>query len=121
MRRDDALLVFRRDLLVGESAVPFGLPDDVLPRLLAILSSNPKVTIITLYGSRAKGNWRLGSDIDLCIDGADLSLQELDEIDVRIDDLLLPWKVDITVLQQVDNPDLIEHIERVGVRLYPDY
>lgn len=97
----------------------FGLPDEVLPRLLAILSSNPKVKQVTLYGSRAKGNWRRGSDIDLCIDGDYLSLQELDEIDARIDDLLLPWKVDITVLQEIDNPDLIDHIERVRVRLYP--
>ncbi len=97
----------------------FGLPDEVLPRLLAILTSNPKIKQLTLYGSRAKGNWRRGSDIDLCIDGADLSLRDLDEIDARIDDLLLPWKVDITVLQQIDNPDLVEHIERVGVRLYP--
>ena len=97
----------------------FGLPDEVLPRLLAILTSNPKIKQLTLYGSRAKGNWRRGSDIDLCIDGGDLSLRDLDEIDARIDDLLLPWKVDITVLQQIDNPDLVEHIERVGVRLYP--
>ena len=97
----------------------FGLPDEVLPRLLAILTSNPKIKQLSLYGSRAKGNWRRGSDIDLCIDGADLSLRDLDEIDARIDDLLLPWKVDITVLQQIDNPDLVEHIERVGVRLYP--
>ena len=97
----------------------FGLPDEVWPRLLAILTSNPKIKQLTLYGSRAKGNWRRGSDIDLCIDGADLSLRDLDEIDARIDDLLLPWKVDITVLQQIDNPDLVEHIERVGVRLYP--
>ena len=97
----------------------FGLPDEVLPRLLAILTRNPKIKQITLYGSRAKGNWRRGSDIDLCIDGADLSLLDLDGIDARIDDLLLPWKVDITVLQQIDNPDLIEHIKRVGVRLYP--
>ena len=97
----------------------FGLPDEVLPRLLAILTSNPKIKQVTLYGSRAKGNWRRGSDIDLCIDGVDLSLRDLDEIDARIDDLLLPWKVDITVLQQIDNPDLVEHIERVGVRLHP--
>ena len=96
----------------------FGLPDEVLPRLLAILSSNPKVKRVTLYGSRAKGNWRSGSDIDLCIDGDGLSLRELDEIDARIDDLPLPWKVDITVLQRIDNPDLIAHIERVGERLY---
>jgi predicted nucleotidyltransferase len=98
--------------------MPFGLPDEVLPRLLAVLSSNPKVKQITLYGSRAKGNARHGSDIDLCLDGDALSLKDLDELDARIDDLLLPWKVDISVWQQIDNPELIAHIERVGVRVY---
>jgi uncharacterized protein len=99
--------------------VQFGLPDDVLPRLLAVLSSNRKVKKITLYGSRAKGNSRDGSDIDLCLDGDALSLKDLAELDASIDDLLLPWKVDIAVRQQIDNPDLIAHIERVGVMLYP--
>jgi len=97
----------------------FGLPDDVLPKLLAVLSSNQKVRQVTLYGSRAKGNWRRGSDIDLCLDGDALSLKDLDELDSAIDNLLLPWKVDLTVRQQIDIPDLIAHIDRVGVRLYP--
>jgi len=95
------------------------LPDDVLPKLLAVLSSNQKVRQVTLYGSRAKGNWRRGSDIDLCLDGDALSLKDLDELDSAIDNLLLPWKVDLTVRQQIDIPDLIAHIDRVGVRLYP--
>ncbi len=95
----------------------FGLPDDVLPKLLAVLSSNQKVRQVTLYGSRAKGNWRRGSDIDLCLDGDALNLKDLDDLDSAIDSLLLPWKVDIAVRQQIDNPELIAHIERVGVAL----
>jgi predicted nucleotidyltransferase len=96
----------------------FGLPDDVLPKLLAVLSSNQKVRQVTLYGSRAKGNWRRGSDIDLCLDGDALNLKDLDELDSAIDSLLLPWKVDIAVRQQIDNPELIARIERVGVTLF---
>ena len=97
----------------------FGLPDDVLPKVLAVLSSNQKVRRVTLCGSRAKGNWRRGSDIDLCLDGDALSLKDLDELDSAIDSLLLPWKVDIAVRQQIDNPELIAHIERVGVKIFP--
>jgi len=74
--------------------------------------------MVSLYGSRAKGNWRLGSDIDLCLDGDDISLRELDDLESSIDDLLLPWKVDITVRQQIDNPELIAHIDRVGVKVF---
>jgi uncharacterized protein len=84
------------------------------------LSGNRKIRQIILYGSRAKGTARPGSDIDLCLDGDALSLGEQDELEAAIDDLLLPWKVDITVRQQIDNSDLIAHIERVGVRLYPN-
>ena len=98
----------------------FGLPDDVLPRVLAVLVSNQKVGQVTLYGSRAKGNPRPGSDIDLCLEADALTLEELEELESRIDDLLLPWKIDITVRRQIDNPDLLAHIERVGVKLLPD-
>lgn len=98
--------------------VQFGLPDDVLPRQLAVLSNNRKVKQIALFGSRAKGNSPDGSDIDLCLDEDALSQKDLAELDASIDDLLLPWKVDIAVWQQIDNPELIAHIERVGVTLF---
>lgn len=54
---------------MGRAVVQFGLSDDVLPRLLAVLSGNRKRRLITLYGSRAKGTARPGSDIDRCLDG----------------------------------------------------
>jgi len=97
----------------------FGLTDDVWNRLLGVLTSNKKVKQITLYGSRAKGNYRVGSDIDLCLDAEDLSFAELMALETQVDDLLMPWKVDISVRQQIDNPDLLSHIDRVGVCLYP--
>lgn len=97
----------------------FGLPDDVLPRLVEVLASNDNVKRITLYGSRAKGNQRTGSDIDLCLDADALSLGELLKLETDIDDLLLPWKVDISVRQQIENSELTAHIDRVGVQLYP--
>ena len=76
----------------GGCTMQFGLPDDVLPRLTELLSSNVKVKTITLYGSRAKGNYRLGSDIDLCLDADGLSLPKQFVLENRVDDLLLPWK-----------------------------
>jgi uncharacterized protein len=52
------------------------------------------------------------------LDGDALNLKDLDERDFAIDNLLLPWKVDIAVRQQIDNLELIAHIERVGVTLF---
>ncbi len=97
----------------------FGLPDSSLQRLVEVLSASPHVKRITLYGSRAKSNQRPGSDIDLCLDAAHLSMRELLKLESETDDLLLPWKVDLSVRQQIDNPALLAHIDRVGVSVYP--
>ena len=93
----------------------FGLPTDSLLALQNIFKQH-HIHKVILYGSRAKGNYRPGSDIDLCIDCTALGLSELLTIENQIDDLLLPWKVDLTLKHNIDNPDLLEHINRVGVQ-----
>ena len=60
-----------------------------------------------------------GSDIDLCIEAESFGLTELLCIENRIDDLLLPWKLDLSLLHKIDNPALLDHIRRVGVIFYP--
>lgn len=71
-----------------------------------------------LYGSRAKGNYRPGSDIDLTLKGDRLTYQDLLDIELALDDLLMPWKIDLSLFAQIDNPALVEHIERVGKIFY---
>jgi uncharacterized protein len=65
-----------------------------------------------------KGDYRNGSDIDLVIVESGLSFSEQMEIETRIDDLLLPYKIDLVRQRQVSNPDLLEHISRVGKTFY---
>jgi len=83
-----------------------------------VLRQYPKVTEAILYGSRAKGNYRPGSDIDLTLRGDQLSHSDLLDIEQSLDDLLLPYKIDLSLLRQIDNPELIKHIERVGQSFY---
>lgn len=97
--------------------MPYGLPDTVVDSLKSVFKQYPQVSLVRLYGSRAKGNFQPGSDIDLCIDGDTLTLADLFEIENRIDDLLLPWKVDLLLRHKIDNPELLGHIDRVGVKL----
>lgn len=97
--------------------MPYGLPDTVVDRLKSVFKQYPQVSRVRLYGSRAKGNFQPGSDIDLCIDGDTLTLADLFEIENRIDDLLLPWKVDLLLRHKIDNPELLDHVDRVGVKL----
>lgn len=70
-----------------------------------------------IYGSRAKGNFRYNSDIDLSIIG-EVSYDDLLKIELLIDELLLPYKVDLSVFNNIDNSELKAHIERVGIVLY---
>jgi len=78
----------------------------------------PAISGAILYGSRAKGNYRPGSDIDLPLKGNELSHQDLLDIELAPDDLLLPYKIDLSLHHQLDNPQLIDHIDRVGKPLY---
>ncbi|MBN8538164.1 MAG: nucleotidyltransferase domain-containing protein [Deltaproteobacteria bacterium] len=73
---------------------------------------------VVLYGSRAKGNFKPGSDIDLTIKSQQMSLSELFKIENQIDDLFLPYKIDVSLFQQIDNPNLVNHINRVGIIFY---
>lgn len=84
-----------------------------------MLSHYPQVEKAILYGSRAKGNYKPGSDIDLTLTGNEaLTLDVLYRIIDDIDDLLLPYTFDLSILHQISDPDVIEHIQRVGVVLY---
>lgn len=95
----------------------YGIPQPVWTQVLRVLALEPKVTQIKLFGSRAKGNFRPASDIDLCIVAPDLSLSEKWALDNALDDLLLPWKVDLAVWHMIDHTELKDHIERVGLEL----
>ena len=67
-----------------------------------------------IYGSRAKGNYRNGSDIDLTIKGETVTLSELMKIETELDDLLLPYKIDLSLLHKIGDASLLDHIKRVG-------
>ena len=65
------------------------------------------------------GNYKHASDIDLCIESNTLSLSELMDIENQLDDLLLPWKIDLSVIHSIDNQDLLHHIKTKGIVFHP--
>lgn len=96
----------------------YGLKETVVKKIQQIFSGYPDVHNAILYGSRAMGNHKPGSDIDLTLEGAALTLKQLNAIANELDDLLLPYELDLSIYHQIDNPDLLEHIKRVGVVFY---
>lgn len=97
-----------------------GLPEHALTALTRTLARHPEIEQVWLYGSRAMGRHRPTSDIDLCLQAPSLGLQDLWQLETELDDLLLPWKLDMCVWHQLDHPDLKAHIQRVGIPLLAD-
>ena len=95
-----------------------GLSPETIKKINKVFARYPKIEIVKLYGSRAKGNFRHGSDIDLTIMGGGLSASRLPRIESELDDLLLPYKIDVSLFRQIEHGDLVDHIKRVGVEFY---
>jgi len=93
-----------------------GLPAEASAALVQTLASHPGVQQIWLYGSRALGRARLGSDIDLSLEGAALTHQDLLSLLEAVDELLLAWKVDLSLRHQLP-PELEAHLQRAGIPL----
>ena len=96
----------------------FGLKEKTVEQINVIFSKYPQVEQAILYGSRAKGNYKNGSDIDLTLKGGGLNLSLINKISLEIDDLLLPYTFDISIFEQISDKALLEHIERVGHIFY---
>ena len=93
----------------------YGLKKKHIAKIKDIFAGHKEIESVILYGSRAKGKHRPGSDIDLTLNGKNINLHLLNKISVELDDLLLPYTFDLSIFDQVSNSDLLDHIERVGV------
>lgn len=91
-----------------------GLTGNQQNTLLKILCSNPKVEAIWLFGSRAMGNYRANSDIDIALSGHQLTTDDIASITDQIEQTTIPYHVDILVTHRIKNSALLEHIEKYG-------
>ena len=95
-----------------------GIPEADSQRLLELIRSHPHVQKVVLYGSRALGRQRAGSDIDICLEAPSMELGELLELGAQLDDLLLPWHIDLQLRHLIAHEGLVAHIERAGQLLW---
>lgn len=96
----------------------YGLPEETIGKISDVFSRYPRIEKALLYGSRAKGTFRNGSDIDISLAGEGIDFSLLNDINEEIDELMLPYTIDLSSLSMIDNADLLEHIRRVGIVLY---
>lgn len=80
--------------------------------------ANERISSVILFGSRAKGNYKAFSDVDLALVGDDLSRKDVNSIYAAFDESSLPYKFDILLFHSLKNDALIDHINRVGIIIY---
>jgi len=91
-----------------------GLNNSDIEKIQNVFALYSQVEKVILYGSRAKGTYKPASDIDLTLVGTKLNISIQQKIESELDDLMLPYKFDISIYHQISNKELVEHIERVG-------
>lgn len=98
--------------------MPYGLTNSELKHLCGVFAHYSHVGQAILYGSRAKGNYKPFSDVDITLVGYELTREDLNNILLEIDDLLLPYQVDLSLFHKLKNEALIDHIRRRGIVIY---
>ncbi len=95
-----------------------GLPKDSIDSIRTVFAKYSELEKVLIYGSRALGNFKPASDIDLSLIGKNIDLSLQNKIELELDDLMLPYKFDISVYHKISNPKLLDHINRVGKEIY---
>lgn len=93
----------------------YGLDDNTIKSIADVFAKYPQIQEVILYGSRARGDYREGSDIDLTIKGDSLDNALLYRIEEDIEDLSLPYLFDICIYSELRNPQFIHSIDTEGV------
>ena len=101
-----------------ELANSSGLSYETLKKLGSVLRSHPAVEKIILFGSRAMNRHQSASDIDLALKGSQLNFSNMMQLQSAIDEFMLPYKVDLVIYETIQNKDLKEHIDRIGIVLW---
>lgn len=95
-----------------------GLTKDDIFNIKSVFSNYPQIEEALIYGSRAMGNFKSASDIDISLIGDEIDLSLLNQIEFDLDDLMLPYKFDISIYHKIKNPEFLDHINRVGKNIY---
>jgi predicted nucleotidyltransferase len=96
----------------------FGLSERDLNTIRDILDKYPDIISVYLFGSRAKGSYKQGSDIDLAIMANPISLNTILQLKDDFEDSSLPYCVDILDYSTIKNSLLKEHIQQFGKEIY---
>jgi len=95
-----------------------GLTKEDVLKIQSVFKKHKQIERVILYGSRAMGTHQPFSDIDLTVMGQNIDSTQLHEIENQLDDLYLPYMIDLSLFNKIENIDLLSHIQRVGKEFY---
>lgn len=97
----------------------FGLKENDINDITKVLNQFPEVEEAYIFGSRAKGNYKNGSDVDIALKGKQLSYETILELSgILNEDSLMPYRFEILNYHTIKSKELVDHIDRVGVIVY---
>lgn len=97
----------------------FGLKSLDIEIIRLILEKEPQIDQALIFGSRAKGNYKPGSDVDIALKGKNLTERTVTHVHFCLnEDTPLPYKFDVINYHTIKEPALVEHIDRVGIVFY---
>lgn len=96
----------------------FGLKENIIENIVQVFEANPKIDKAFVFGSRAKGNYRPDSDIDIAIKGYDIAMEDILLVGVALDDNNIGYKIDLIDYDSIKEELLKDHINRVGIEFY---
>lgn len=96
-----------------------GLSKSDLKAIREVLGQFPEVEQGIIFGSRAKGTHKNGSDVDLALKGSELTFEQATRISYLLnEETLMPYKFDVVQYETIKSDELIDHIDRVGITIY---
>jgi predicted nucleotidyltransferase len=102
-----------------EMSNSFGLQEGDLQNIIDILQQQPEVEEALIFGSRAKGNYRTGSDVDLAVKGDEINLRILTHLSYLLnEETVMPYQFDVLDYHSIRNAELVKHIDRAGISFY---
>ena len=97
----------------------FGLKSQDLGEIIKIIQQVKAVDVAIIFGSRAKGHYKKGSDVDIAIKGKEITRENIASLsDLLNEESALPYYFDIVHYDEIAEQELIQHIDRVGQSIY---
>ena len=109
----------KKNMKKEKQETPFGLPFFILDQLIIVFKKYPEVESVMIYGSRAKGNFRDGSDIDLAVFGPKLTPEDFAMLCSDLEDLSIIFKIDCVHFENIKRQILKEKISQEGRLIFP--